>query len=192
MENNLVLYENFTQLANKELKKELSVMLKAMQGVSKNTWNYAIAIHNIVVKELYVDDFKTIKDFAKNVCVSPALITKYVNAVKCLPILLEYELTTDNFTVSKANIIYSLDENTKPFLDFVKTKGMNIALMSEQKLVDLIKKYLDGNDEAIENGSSENASSEEKEEIIIEIKLDGKIYQIPEKILQKYEVKEEE
>lgn len=193
MENNLIVSNNLNQLQNKSLKKELVTILKAMENISKSTWTYAKAMHTIVEDELYIDDYKNIKEFAeKCVKVAPSTMTKYTNAVKGMKELEKFGYTENDFTVSKANILYTLGENMKAYVEYAKANNFRIDLMSEKEMVNNIKKYLNGNDEAIENGSSENASSEEKEEIIIEIKLDGKIYQIPEKVLQKYEVKEEE
>lgn len=192
MDNNLVVSNNLNQLANKGLKKELVSMLKAMETISKSTWNYAKAMHKIIDEEMFVDDFKTVKRFAKEcVKVAPSTITKYVNAVKGLKVIEKYGYNENNFTVSKSNIIYSLGENAKSYLDYVTIKDIHIELMSEQEMVLNIKNFLGANEEAVESGNNET-ETEAKEEVYIEIEYNGKKYHIPESVLSKYEVTDEE
>ena len=194
--NNIILIENANQLVNKDFRKELSTMLKAMQGMTKNTWNYAKSMHKIIVNELYKEDCKDIKTFAKFISVAPSLITKYCHAVECLPLIEKYGLTEENFTASKANIIYSLGENLDYVLQYAVDHDAHLERMSEQEMVKYIKELLNIDEaeaEAEEEAEATESKADDKIKGIIEdgflnLAIGEKFYSIPLEDLEDYRV----
>lgn len=131
--------ENVNSLANKELRVNVNKMIKAMASMNRNTWQYALAVHNIIVNELHKDDFQTIDNFAKAMDTTKGNLSKYVNAVSVLPALEQYGYKVENISCGSAYLLSTLKEDFSAFMEaYVKT---DFSKLTKSQLEDLIKKF---------------------------------------------------
>ena len=56
---------NVNSLVNRDLRVNVSKMIKATAGMNRDMWSYAIAVHNIISEELHKDDFKNLEQEIK-------------------------------------------------------------------------------------------------------------------------------
>lgn len=202
----IVIYGQNFSVSNKELEKEIGQMLKASTGLQASTWKFAIAAHNIIANELYKDDFKDVKTFAKAMHVKDSLLSRYKKAVECMTDTLSnapYNYSMDTMTVGKAYVLSTLGEDLVVYLDSMIEQGAHIELMSQAQLEDSIKKFKD-RDVVETDGSSDNEGSgagegSEKawdenikacvEDGFLYISINSKLYSIPADELEEYRVK---
>lgn len=194
-----------SSLVNKDLRKNVTAMVQASNGLSKSMWKYAIAVHNIIEGELFKDDFKTQKAFAKAMDTNESTLSKFHSAVECVTNdLHNYGYSMENISYSNAYLLSTI-ENLDEFMgiyhdtDFSKIgKNQLEKLISaykhpEKEVVDVEPK------EAETEAESEEAESEEVEakkgDITANI-TDGvltftyrkKTYSVPVKDLKDYQV----
>ena len=147
----LVVFTNDYQVTNKELNTNLKKMLEAMNRAEKSTWDYARALYNIIKDELYKDDFKTLKAFGEKLGISAPIMTRVKNGVPNMETLSWYGYNENNITLSKSYILFTLGENQTAFLNYAKDNNIKLDVISESKMVSIIKEYLNKNNEAVEN-----------------------------------------
>ena len=71
-----------TGIKNKELKKAINTIQKAVNGANKSAWLIAEAFNNIVTKESFKDDFGSLAKLAEHIGYGKATISAYSNAYK--------------------------------------------------------------------------------------------------------------
>lgn len=191
----VVMNGNTTQLACKQLQVNVNSMIKALNTIDKSTWQYAISLHRIIKEELYKDDFKNIKEFSQFIDFSQSNITKYVQAVDFSINVLSKDYTIGSISLSKCYILSCLNDNYNDFITFYKENTKEeLTNISKNKLEDLIKLYKKSLDNVVDN-ENENGENENQKELsdddIIEFTIDKVNYQMPYKVLKKYQVKED-
>lgn len=203
----ITLYSQKYELANKDLAKNLTNMVNAMNGLKKNTWAYAQSIANIFNNKYYEDDFKDKKEFCKAIGLAESSSTKYIMACDfravSIPAYIKglrdngVEVSEDEvkngFSVNKCYYLQALVKKDL-FVDFLLYIGSETAnrlyTMSERELEILLKEFKNK-----DKASDETAESEEKEETAetvednAEIYYQGNTYSIPVSVLNKYLVK---
>lgn len=70
-----------TSLTNKALTKEVNVMAEALATGNKSAWEFAEAYANIVNRDLWKDDFKTLTNLCEYVGISKGRGTQFVKAL---------------------------------------------------------------------------------------------------------------
>lgn len=181
--NEIALQERFTGIANKELKQELTAIVKATEMGKASTWIIAQGYANIIAGELFEEDFESEKEFADFMGVTKGYISQCKKAVAF--ITKEDSLFTANdITVGKAYILASLsDEEYYGFYNWCAVNDYDIPSMSDKGLKDMIKMYKAEN-EAVETEAEEideNVSCETSEEAeeLIEVMIQGHKCMIP-------------
>lgn len=196
------------ELSNKDLSKNLNNMVKAMQSLKANTWQYAQAIRNIVNGELYKDDFKTRKAFTDSIGLKESLCSKYVKACDFKEVSvhtyimnlkldnpnIDEKAVIDGFSVNKCYYLQVLVEKELfiDFLEFIGEEAENLHTMSERKLEDLLKAFKNKDKEEPQQEPSdvvEEATAEETQvNDNVEIWFQDEKYIIPRKVLESYKV----
>ena len=185
---NVIIYNQTYSIANKDLQKNVSMMLKANESIKKDLWKYAIASYNIISQELYKEDFKSITKFAKALDVNVSVLSKYANAVDCMLNQLEaLGYTMEKMSVGKAYLLSTVEDLN----DFIKwSKNAKLELLTQAQLEDLIKNYKKRFEEVVE---TEEAVNDETIKALIEdnmlmLTIKKKVYAIPVEDLKEYEV----
>lgn len=153
--------ENVNALTNRELRSNVKQMIKAMASMNKNTWQYAIAVHNIIVNDLHKDDFQTIDNFAKAMDTTKGNLSKYVNAVSVLTALEQYGYTVENISCGSAYLLSTLKEDFTAFME--KYVKVDFSKMTKSQLEDLIKKFKEKDVVADEEAETEAEAEAEAE-----------------------------
>lgn len=203
----ITLYNQKYEVANKDLAKNLTNMINAMNGLKKNTWTYAQSIANIFNNKYYEDDFKDKKEFCKAIGLAESSSTKYIMAcdfravsipayikgLKDNGIEVSEDEVKNGFSVNKCYYLQALVKKNL-FVDFLIYIGdettQRLYTMSERELETLLKEFKNK-----DKSSDETAETEEKEETaevvedVAEIYYQGCTYAIPMDILSKYLVK---
>lgn len=126
-------------LVNKDLRKNVTAMVQASNGLSKSMWKYAIAVHNIIDGELFKDDFKTQKAFAKAMDTNESTLSKFHSAVECVTNdLHEYGYTMENISYSNAYLLSTIDD-LSAFMD--KYHDTDFSKIGKNQLEKLISAY---------------------------------------------------
>ena len=193
-----------SSLVNKDLRKNVTAMVQASNGLSKSMWKYAIAVHNIIEGELFKDDFKTQKAFAKAMDTNESTLSKFHSAVECVTNdLHNYGYSMENISYSNAYLLSTI-ENLDDFMgiyhetDFSKIgKNQLEKLISaykhpEKEVVDVESKEAETEEAEAETEAEEEAK---KGDITANI-TDGiltftyrkKTYSVPVKDLKDYQV----
>lgn len=203
MTKDLVIYGCTYQVTNNDLIKEVNAMVKAFNGLQKNTWQYAFACYNVISKKLYEDDFKTIEKLAEALGTSKSVMSKYYNGVACYLEVFKDNYTTEQLSVSTCYLLSTLQEDIYNFLSWLP-KETKIEMLRQKQLEELIKKFKGLMDETNATETTEETETETKEtetdnlnyvEAIIDneylnVKINSKIYSIPLEELKDYEIKE--
>lgn len=79
---NEIMNVNVNELACKELGQNLTIMCNAIKNCKANTWGYAYALHDIMTKKLYEEDFGESKAFFNAYDLKKSTVFQAVNAVK--------------------------------------------------------------------------------------------------------------
>jgi len=147
-------------LVNKDLRKNVSAMIQASSGLNKSAWKYAIAVHNIIAGELFKDDFKTQKAFAKAMDTGESTLTKFYNAVECVTnVLGTYGYSMENISYSNAYLLSTI----KDLDEFMKLHdGADFSKMGKNQLEKLISAFKHPEKEVVEPEPQE-AETEETE-----------------------------
>lgn len=175
----LVVLDNNYQIANKQMKTQLKKVVEGLEMVEKGTWKFALGIHQIIVKELYVDDFKTLDELASYLGTSKSYLSKCYNAC-------EYALNNnvlEKISVNKAYLLSSI-KNMETFKEYCEENSIDYENASIHQLEEIIKSYNNRNANAIKE------EAPQKEEEAVEIHFNRKKYIIPVKVLNKYLVEE--
>lgn len=167
-------------LTSKKLEKNVNNIIKALKDIEVGTWKYAINVNNIVVGELYKDDFSDLEALASYLNTSKSTLFKCCKAVK---FAVEHELM-EVFSVSKCYLLSTID-NYDEFIQWLQDNDMNVNNLSKHALEKVIPQYNKRNNEVIENDENETPQEE-----LIEIKYNKQLYRIPVKVLNKYLVTE--
>lgn len=204
----ITLYNQKYEVANKDLAKNLTAMVNAMNGLKKNTWAYAQSIANIFNNKYYEDDFKDKKEFCKAIGLAESSSTKYIMACDfrqvSIPAYIKglkdngVEVSEDEvkngFSVNKCYYLQALVKKNV-FVDFLVYIGNETAnrlySMSERELEALLKEFKN-KDKASDDETAETEENEETAEAVedvADIYYQGNTYSIPLSVLNKYLVK---
>ena len=118
-------------------------MLMASTTGRSALWKFAKAVHDIITKETFTDDFETQTEFAKFVDLSKSTITMYVKAVDFVnkkEVQEFFQSDIDKLSVGKSYMLSTLDDdNLKDFFDFVTAEDVRIIEMSDKALKDMLR-----------------------------------------------------
>ena len=203
----ITLYNQKYEVANKDLAKNLTAMVNAMNGLKKNTWTYAQSIANIFNNKYYEDDFKDKKEFCKAIGLAESSSTKYIMACDFRAVSIPgyikglkdngVEVTEDEvkngFSVNKCYYLQALVKKNL-FVDFLLYIGdettQRLYTMSERELETLLKEFKN-KDKVSEETEPTETNEETLEEVEwVEIIFQGSVYDIPRNILDTYKVKD--
>lgn len=195
MNTTLVTKEFCTQLANKELAKELTGISQAIANHEKSAWNIAEGFANIVCNELFVEDFETEKSFADEIGVSKGYLSQCKNAVLFAD---RNGIDKSKMTIGKCYKLSTLsDEEYKEFKEWCEDNNLLIESMSDKGLAEMLKTWKGFAEELEELEDEEQEEAEEQEEVeeqeddeidVAYIEYLGKKYIIPIAVLEQYEV----
>ena len=155
-------------LVNKDLRKNVTAMVQASNGLSKSMWKYAIAVHNIIDGELFKDDFKTQKAFAKAMDTNESTLSKFHSAVECVTNDLQvYGYTMENISYSNAYLLSTIDDLPAFMIKYNDTDFSKIGKNQLEKLISAYKKPQEivVDVEPQEEAPQEEAPQEEKQEL---------------------------
>lgn len=197
MNTSIVTREYCTQLANKELAKELTGISQAIASHEKSAWNIAEGFANIVCNELFVEDFETEKSFADEIGVSKGYLSQCKNAVLFAD---RNGIDKSKMTIGKCYKLSTLsDEEYKEFCEWCEDNNLVIESMSDKGLVEMLKTWKNGQTEELEELEEleeveEVEEVEEQEEVeddeidVAYIEYLGRKYIIPVAVLEQYEI----
>lgn len=177
------------ELTNKELKKEVIAYASAGESVGNARWKMARAIHNIVISNLFIEDFDTISEFGEFIGLKKSNISQLVSACQLIDMM---SFNQDEWTVGKAYTLSTLSfEEREEFLVWSKLQGIDLPLMSDKALINLIKEWRASIEEfETEEAETEEAETEEAETEVEVMVIDenGNKYSVPASILEKYRI----
>ena len=188
-------HDSVNSLVNRELRQNVTKMIRATAGMNKDTWTYALAAHNIIECELYKDDFKNLDAFAKAMDTSKSTLSKYNSAVETIVILGEYGYDMQNMTYANAYLLGTLDDDFTAFMDLYH--DTDLGKITKSQLEDIIRKFKNKDvvsEEEQPKAKTENEGKENKIEAIIEdgylyFSYKKKAYAVPMDELKEYIVK---
>ena len=156
--------QKFNALQGKELKSNLKKMLQAMNGVNKSQWQYAIALHNIIVNEYFKPDFKSQNEFASAIGIDKGTISKYVGAVRVMVNVLtpKFHYSIEQVPYSKASCLASIKDVEK----FLKDTGIDLLKCTMRELEQAKRDYnkpVETVEPKQETEQTEQTEQEEKE-----------------------------
>ena len=202
----ITLYNQKYEVANKDLAKNLTNMINAMNGLKKNTWTYAQSIANIFNNKYYEDDFKDKKEFCKAIGLAESSSTKYIMACDfravSIPAYIKglkdngVEVSEDEvkngFSVNKCYYLQALVKKDL-FVDFLLYIGdettQRLYTMSERELETLLKEFKNKDKAPKEETEETSEETSEAVEDVADIYYQGNAYSIPLSVLNKYLVK---
>ena len=152
-----------SSLVNKDLRKNVTAMVQASNGLSKSMWKYAIAVHNIIEGELFKDDFKTQKAFAKAMDTNESTLSKFHSAVECVTNdLHNYGYSMENISYSNAYLLSTI-ENLDEFMGIYHET--DFSKIGKNQLEKLISAYKHPEKEVVDVESKEAETEAETEEV---------------------------
>lgn len=155
-----------SSLVNKDLRKNVTAMVQASNGLSKSMWKYAIAVHNIIEGELFKDDFKTQKAFAKAMDTNESTLSKFHSAVECVTNdLHNYGYSMENISYSNAYLLSTI-ENLDEFMGIYHET--DFSKIGKNQLEKLISAYKHPEKEVVEVEPKEAETEDEAEEVEVE------------------------
>lgn len=188
--------ENVNQLVNKDLRVNVSKMLKATAGLNRDTWSYAIAVHNIIENELYKEDFKTVENFSKCMGSTKGTFSKLNKAVLTIMELGEYGYDMKNMSCTTAYMLGCLNDEMAEFMAMYH--DTDLGKLTKDQLEDIIKKFKARNDEVIEEAEEVEEAEEKPTGVSVEAQIEKgvltftyrkKTYSVPLEALKDYIVK---
>lgn len=152
-----------SSLVNKDLRKNVTAMVQASNGLSKSMWKYAIAVHNIIEGELFKDDFKTQKAFAKAMDTNESTLSKFHSAVECVTNdLHNYGYSMENISYSNAYLLSTI-ENLDEFMGMYH--DTDFSKIGKNQLEKLISAYKHPEKEVVDVEPKEAETEAEAEEV---------------------------
>ena len=152
-----------SSLVNKDLRKNVTAMVQASNGLSKSMWKYAIAVHNIIEGELFKDDFKTQKAFAKAMDTNESTLSKFHSAVECVTNELHnYGYSMENISYSNAYLLSTI-ENLDEFMGIYHET--DFSKIGKNQLEKLISAYKHPEKDAVDVETKEAETEAEAEEV---------------------------
>lgn len=204
----VTIYGQNYPISNRDLEREIGSILKANVSMQASTWKIAIHTHNIMVNELYKEDFTTAKNFAKAMQIKNAsVLTRHTNGVECMVNVLMKEpynfVMDEKMTVGKAYVLSTLGDDLPVYLDGMIAQGAHIELMTQAQIEDSVKKFknrdvveTDGSSDGEGSGADEGTEKAWDENIkacvedgFLYISINSKLYSIPADELEEYRVK---
>lgn len=180
VKNSLVVLQE-RKLQTKALESECKKIISALEGIEKNTWKYAVSIHQILVKDLWVKDFEKLENLADYLQTSRSTLVKMKKAV---------DFALDKgvmgiWSVSRCYVLSTI-EDYDTFQKWCKDNHIEVDKISKNDLEKLVSDYNKGRNKAV----NDNEEKEKEEIESIEIVYNKVMYRIPLNVLKKYEVKE--
>ena len=152
-----------SSLVNKDLRKNVTAMVQASNGLSKSMWKYAIAVHNIIEGELFKDDFKTQKAFAKAMDTNESTLSKFHSAVECVTNdLHNYGYSMENISYSNAYLLSTI-ENLDEFMGIYHET--DFSKIGKNQLEKLISAYKHPEKEVVDVDPKEAETEAEADEV---------------------------
>ena len=210
MKKDLIIYGMTYQVENKDLEKNIKILVNTAKTLSDGAWKVAFACYDIVTKEQYKEDFESLNKFCDAININKSLMSKYVNGVAFyLNVLQDMGYTTDNMTYGKCYLLGSLGDDFKKFMKYYSK--VDLTIVGQTQLEKMIKAFKERNtkkesnvvndesnvDESNVDESNVDESNVEQENDYMEINkkdivihLNDKIYKISFKDLEQYEVKQ--
>ena len=130
--------ENVNALCNKELKQDLVIMLEAIATGNQCVWDYAIAVHNIIETESFIDDFDTVKDFCEWAGLDKSKVTQYTKAVK---FVMDKQIDVKNIVVANAYQLSTLGDKYDDFVEWCENNEIDFMSLSVRDLREVTKQY---------------------------------------------------
>ena len=193
--------EKYGELTNPKLVLNLQEMTMALITGNKATWQFALALEEIITNEQYKEDFGNRAKFAEALGLSNAAITNHVKAVQFVR---NNKISTLDITMSRAYIFASslTNEQFKEFKDLAEEAGYDIYKLTDKDVKILIKQYKEKmvekpseEPEQEESGNTENGNDSQEETTNKEVEkvlvkdTKGNRYLIPMDVLEMYLVK---
>lgn len=189
-----------TEIKSKDLNKELSVMIEAVNTLDRSTWEFAKALAKIERLKLYESDFPSRRAFCKAVNVDASTMAKCITGVSVLEdYLIPNGYKAKDFTFNACYVLAKVGEdNLQMFLDSIKANNglPHIEQMSVKQLTDYVNKWLDKLNGAIDGQETETETETAKPENVVKALKNGlkiifneKEYFIKYEDLEKYEKK---
>lgn len=170
------------QLQNKTLRKEIENYIKAISNLNRDTWKYAQALYNIVSKQLYEEDFKSIDKLAEVLSTTKSNISKNVSAVDYA---LKHNVDMANVSVAVCYLFSTLGKNENDFNKWAEKNNINLINISKTRLEEALSLYKESLRKVVDN----KEETQPQEDYVI-ITYDKKHYNVPLKVLSRYLVEE--
>ena len=187
------------RIKGEELKASIKKYNEGFTGLNENAWKVAEAVHSILTKKEWSKDFDSERQFLEAAEVSQSTWNHLKNAVQFRD---DNPKITKGLNPERVFILSKLDDKAEAMLTWAGEN--NIPVNSDKKLKDAIKRW--ENRDAIEaeatvtddEPETDEPETDEPEEPTIEadesmpvrVVINGKYYEIPWKVLKKYEVAE--
>ena len=179
------------RIKNEGLKASIKKYNEGYTAMNEGGWMVAEAVHAMLTKKQWKDDFKSEREFIESVNAPQSTWNQFKTAVTFRN---ENPSITRGLNVNRVYILAGLGEEASKMLEWAK--GEKLEVNSDKKLKEAIKAYK--NKDAIEadytasdiEEPEENEAEASKELEIVAIEYKGKTYEIPWKVLTRYEVKQ--
>ena len=179
------------RIKNEGLKASIKKYNEGYTTMNEGGWMVAEAVHAMLTEKQWKDDFKSEREFIESVNAPQSTWNQFKTAVTFRN---ENPNITKGLNVNRVYILAGLGEEAPKMLEWAK--GEKLEVNSDKKLKEAIKAYK--NKDAIEadytasdiEEPEENEAEASKEPETVAIEYKGKTYEIPWKVLTKYEVKQ--
>lgn len=197
----VIVKEKFGELTNPKLRINLQEMSMALITGNKATWQFALALEEIVTQEQYKEDFGNRAKFAEKVGLTNGAISQNIKAVKFVR---ENKISTNDITMSRAYILGSSLTKSQydEFQELAEKQGYNIFKMTDKDVKILLKQYKEhlennGKEDTVKESQEENVNTTDSQEETVKKEAEkilvkdtkGNRYLIPADILEMYLVK---
>ena len=180
------------RIKNEDLKASIQKYNDGYKALNEGGWMVAEAVHSMLTEKQWKDDFKSEREFIESVSAPQSTWNQWKTAVAFRD---ANPSITKGLNVNRVYIMSGLGDEAQAMLTWAKDE--KIEVNSDKKLKDAIKAYK--NRDAIdaeytatdeEPEEQETEAGNEKEPELVAIEYKGKTYEIPWKVLSKYEVKQ--
>jgi uncharacterized protein YktB (UPF0637 family) len=182
------------RIKNEDLKASIQKYNDGYKTMNEGGWQVAEAVHAMLTEKQWKDDFKSEREFIESVNAPQSTWNQWKTAVTFRD---ENPSITKGLNVNRVYIMAGLGDEAQAMLTWAKEEKVEVN--SDKKLKEAIKAYKNRDaidaefttkDEDPEDKEAGNEAGTEKEPEIVAIEYKGKTYEIPWKVLTKYEVKQ--
>lgn len=170
----LVVGVNTYAITNPKLATQCDKYIKAIAKMDKSSWECAKAIYNIVVNDLWKEDFQTLEELGSILGLTKATISKSVKAVEFMA---QNEIQ-EPISVGCAYLLSTL--NYEEFCSYCKDMNINPFKCTKHQLEDLIATFKGRKSTDSVNDSEEKESSKKmKKGDLLTLTINDITYVIP-------------